>query len=145
MSTVSPYLIVTNAAEAISFYERAFGAEELLRLNDPRGRVGHAELRFGDTVVMLADEYPDFGALAPSRLGGSPVKLHINVADVDVALRRAVEEGATVVRVASDEFHGHRTAMVVDPFGHSWFLSAKVADVAPKEMQRRFTAMMGGS
>jgi PhnB protein len=141
---VSPYLIVSNAAEAINFYQRAFGAEELYRLDDPRGRIGHAELRFGDTVVMLADEYPDFGALAPQRLGGSPVKLHLSVDDVDAALDKAVAAGATLMRPASDEFHGDRSGMVLDPFGHSWFVSAKIADVPVEEMQRRFTAMMGG-
>jgi PhnB protein len=144
MMKLSPYLIVTNAAEAIGFYERAFGAEELFRLNDPRGRIGHAELRFGDTIVMLADEYPDFGALAPARFGGSPVRLHLGVDDADAVLGKAVEEGATVVRPLSDEFHGERIGMVVDPFGHSWFVSAKIADVPVDEMQRRFTALMGG-
>lgn len=144
MSSVSPYLIVSGASDAIDFYKHAFGAEELFRLNDPSGRVGHAELRFGDTLIMLADEHPDFGALAPPRLGGSPVRLHLDVEDADAMLDKAVTEGATLVRPASDEFYGRRTGMVVDPFGHSWFVSAKIADVAPDEMQRRFTALMGG-
>jgi PhnB protein len=144
MNTVSPYLIVSSAAEAIDFYTRAFGAEELYRLDDPNGRVGHAELRFGDTIVMLADEFPDFGALAPARFGGSPVRLHLSVSDADAALQKAVSEGATLVRPASDEFHGDRSGMVVDPYGHSWFVSAKIADVPVEEMQRRYTAMLGG-
>lgn len=144
MSTVSPYLIVANAAEAIDFYKRAFGAEELYRLDDPSGRIGHAELRFGDTVVMLADEFPDFGALAPARFGGSPVRLHLSVSDADAALQQAVSEGATLVRPASDEFHGDRSGMVVDPYGHSWFVSAKTEDVTTEEMQRRYAALMGG-
>ena len=143
MSTVSPYLIVANAAEAIDFYKRAFGAEELYRLDDPSGRIGHAELRFGDTVVMLADEFPDFGALAPARFGGSPVRLHLSVSDADAVLELAVSEGATLVRPASDEFHGDRSGMVVDPYGHSWFVSAKTADVTVDEMQRRYTKLMG--
>lgn len=143
MSTVSPYLIVANAAEAIDFYKRAFGAEELYRLDDPSGRIGHAELRFGDTVVMLADEFPDFGALAPARFGGSPVRLHLSVSNADTALQQAIKEGATLVRPANDEFHGDRSGMVVDPFGHSWFVSAKMEDVTIDEMQRRYTALMG--
>jgi PhnB protein len=144
MSTVSPYLIVAGAEEAIEFYKRAFGAEELYRLEDPGGRIGHAELRFGDTIVMLADEFPDFGALAPARLGGSPVRLHLNVGDADAVLERAVSDGATLVRPANDEFYGNRSGMVVDPYGHSWFVATKIAEVPVEEMQRRYTKLMGG-
>ena len=144
MTKLSPYLIVGNAAEAIGFYERAFGAEELFRLEDPRGKIGHAELRFGDTIVMIADEYPDFGALAPARFGGSPVRLHLTVSDADAVLAKALDEGATLTRPASDEFYGSRSGMIVDPFGHGWTVSTKTEDVPADEMQRRFTALMGG-
>jgi PhnB protein len=141
---VRPYLIVGDAARAIRFYADAFGARELYRLTEPSGKVGHAELAFGDTIVMLADEYPDFGALSPASLGGSPVKLHLEVDDADAAVERAVAAGATVLRPVKEEFYGARSGMVLDPFGHSWSVSAPFEEVSPAELQRRFTAALAG-
>ncbi len=139
---VTPYLIVRDAARAIQFYEEAFGARELYRLSWPGGKVGHAELALGEAIIMLADEHPDFGALSPAAIGGSPVKLHLPVDNADAAMQRAVAAGATVLRAVKDEFYGERVGLVLDPFGHSWFLAAKVEDVSPAEMQRRFTASL---
>lgn len=139
--SVMVYLIVKNARSAIDFYQRAFGAVELFRLTEPSGKIGHAELRFGATVVMVADEYPDFGALAPPSIGGSPVKLHLAVDDADASFARAKAAGAVELRPLTNEFYGERSGLLVDPFGHSWFVSQHVEDVSPEEMQRRFTAM----
>jgi PhnB protein len=139
---VTPYLVVRHAARAIEFYTEAFGARELFRLSEPDGKIGHAELAFGDATIMLADEYPDFGALSPHSVGGSPVKLRLEVDDADAAIRQAVEAGATVLRPARDQFHGDRSGMIVDPFGHSWFIAARIEDVTPAEMQRRFSAAL---
>ena len=137
-----PYLVVKGAKAAIDFYRRAFGATLDFELIDPGdGRIGHAELRFGATRLFLADEYPDFGAVGPDTIGGSPVKLHLDVADVDDFIDRAVRAGATVLRHAKLEFHGHRTALLADPFGYSWFIASRVEDVSPQEMQRRWAAM----
>jgi PhnB protein len=136
---VSPYLIVADAAAAIDFYRRGLGAEEIYRLTGRNGRVGHAELRLGASVVMLADEHPEFGALSPGRIGGTPVQLHLQVADVDAVLQQAVEAGATVLRPARDEFYGERTAMIADPSSHVWHLATIVEAVSPDEMQRRWT------
>ncbi len=140
--TLTCHLIVKGAARAIDFYARAFGAVELIRLTEPGGKVGHAELRIGDSRLMLADEYPDFGAFSPVSIGGSPVKLHIAVADAEAALKRAVAAGATVLRPVSDEFYGDRTCAVADPFGFSWFLVQHIEDVSTQELQRRFSAVL---
>lgn len=137
----APYITVRNAAAAVDFYVAAFGAAELFRLVDPvDGRLGHVELTFGGQLVMLADEYPDFGAVSPDTLGGSPVKLHLDVADVDGVIGRAVALGATLVRPVRQEFYGSRTGMVLDPFGYSWSIATKTEDVSPAEMQRRWNA-----
>jgi PhnB protein len=123
------------------FYRQALGAEEVMRLTEPSGKVGHAELRIGESQFALADEYPDFGALSPATLGGSPVTLHLYVADVDRALERAVAAGGTLLRPAVDEFYGDRAGMIADPFGHKWHLASRREDVSVAEMQRRFDAM----
>ena len=138
-----PYLVVKGAHDAIDFYVRAFGATVDFSLVDPSdGRIGHAELRFGTTRLFLADEYPDFGAVGPDRLGGSPVKLHLDVDDATAFTARAVREGASVLRALKLEFHGHRTALLADPFGYAWFVASREEDVSPQEMQRRWQAMM---
>ena len=142
--TISPYLIVRDAVAALDFYKRAFGGEELMRLTDPAGKIGHAEIRIGNSTIMLADEHPEFGALSPASLGGSPVKLHLNVTDADAAAERAVEAGATLLRPVQDQFHGNRAGMVVDPFGHSWFVSAELEQVSTEEMQRRYEQLLAG-
>jgi PhnB protein len=140
---LSPYLIVKGAARAIDFYTRCFGARELFRLCDPGGdRIGHAELEVGTGRLMLADEYPDFGALSPPTVGGTPVSLHLYVADVDGTVAEAVEAGATVLRPVKDEFFGDRTGLVMDPFGHRWHLSTRREEVSPEEMQKRWNESM---
>lgn len=136
------YLAVRRAAEAIAFYERAFGATLDFKLVDPGdGRIGHAELHFGATRLFLADEYPDFGAVSPETIGGSPVKLHLEVADADAFVAHAVQAGATVLRPVKLEFYGERSGLIADPFGYSWFIASKSETVTPEEMQRRWQAM----
>lgn len=134
-----PYITIAGAAEAIEFYQRAFGATVDFKLVDPSdGRIGHAEIRFGSTRVFVADEYPDFGAIGPETLGGSPVKMHLDVADADAFVANAVKEGATLLRSVKLEFHGHRAGMVADPYGYSWFISSKAEEISPTEMQERW-------
>lgn len=133
-----PYLIVKSAAEAIRFYARAFEARELFRLKGPSGKLAHAELAIGNSRFMLADEHPDFGALSPFTVGGSPVSIHLYVPDVDKTIERAAECGATVLRTAKDEFFGDRVGLVLDPFGHRWHIASRRENVTPEEMQRRF-------
>jgi PhnB protein len=139
---LTPYLIVRNAAKAIEFYEKAFGAKEVFRLTEPQGKIGHAELRIGESLFMLADEYPDFGALSPASIGGSPVSIHLYVEDVDRVVAGAAAAGATVLRAVKDEFYGDRAGMIVDPFGHKWHVATHAEDVSPQEMQRRWDAVL---
>ncbi len=117
--TVTPYLIVKGAAEAIEFYKRAFGAKELLRMADPHGRVGHAEIKIGDSVIMLADEHPAMGYRGPRSLGGSSVSILLYLEDVDAVFERALEAGAKAQRPVANQFYGDRTGTLEDPFGHS--------------------------
>lgn len=139
ISAVTCHLVVRGAAEAIDFYRVAFGAVEVFRMTDPGdGRVGHAELRFGETLVMLADEYPDFGALGPDSIGGSPVILHLQTNDVDALVKRAVAAGATLLRAPADQSYGERVGQVLDPFGHRWTLDQRIEELHPAEMQRRW-------
>ena len=142
--TVTPYLCVRDAAAALEFYRAVFGAEELFRLTDPGdGRIGHAEFRIGDTVLFMADEYPDFGALGPDTLGGSPVALHLQVSDCDKVHAAAEAAGALVLRRPADQSFGERLGQVQDPWGHRWFIAQKIEEVAPTEMQRRWEAETG--
>jgi PhnB protein len=138
-----PYLIVRGAAHAIAFYERAFGARELFRLKDPSGKIGHAELELCGAHFMLADEYPDFGALGPVSVGGTPVAIHLYLPDVDATVASATKAGAIVLQPLRDEFFGDRVAILSDPFGHKWHLATKKEIVAPEEMQRRMDAAYG--
>lgn len=140
-NTVSIYIAVKDAAAAIDFYRRAFGAEELYRLVGPDGRIGHAEMRLGDSTIMLSDEYPDFGALSPVSVGGSPVKFYLAVEDADAFAAQALREGATLLRPVEDQFHGNRSGLLADPFGHNWFVASRVEIVSPQEMQRRWDEM----
>jgi PhnB protein len=140
LHVLSPYLVVRGASVAIAFYARAFGAEEVFRLSDPSGKLGHAELRIGNSRFMLADEYPDFGALSPLAIGGSPVSIHLYVEDVDQTFARALAAGAVELRPLKDEFYGDRTGLVADPFGHKWHLASRREEVSPAEMQRRMNA-----
>ena len=140
---VYPYLRVRGAANAIHFYIRAFGATELFRLTGPSGRIGHAEIKIGDTTLMLSDEYPELVIRGPMALGGTTFAIHLHVDDVDGLMKQAIEAGATTVRAAADQFYGERTGMVRDPFGHEWLLGQQLENVAPEEMQQRFTALFG--
>ncbi len=142
--TLRAHATVHDAKAAIAFYIKAFGAVELFRLVEPAGRVGHAEIRIGDSVLMLNDEYPDFGAKSPASVGGSPVAFRIEVPDADAAVGRAVKAGATVVRPVQDEFYGDRMGMVACPFGYRWSLAAPKEQVSPAEMQKRWSKMLEG-
>jgi PhnB protein len=143
--SLSPYLTVNGARRAIDFYVAAFGAEEVFALVDPSdGRIGHAELKFGTTTVMLSDEYPDFGAIAPETIGGSPVKMYIHVDDVDAVFPKAIALGAVEIRAVKDQFFGERSGLLLDPFGHSWFVATAKEKVSPLEMQKRWDQGMEG-
>lgn len=142
--TLRAHATVHDAKAAITFYVKAFGAVELFRLVEPAGRVGHAEIRIGDSVLMLNDEFPDFGAKSPASVGGSPVAFRIEVSDADAAVDRAVKAGATVVRPVQDEFYGDRMGMVACPFGYRWSLATPKEQVSPAEMQKRWTKMLLG-
>jgi PhnB protein len=138
--SVTPYLVVDDAAAAIDFYREAFGATEVMRM--PMGnRIGHAEIKIGDSHVMLADEFPDQGHLGPRKRGGTSVSLMLYLADVDGAFERAIRAGATEERPVQDQFYGDRSGTLTDPFGHQWTLATHVEDVDPAEMQRRMEAM----
>ena len=138
------YLRVANAGAAIDFYTAAFGAKERYRLT-MGDRIGHAELDFGDTCVMLSDEFPEMGIVGPKALGGTTVTMCLGVADADAVVARAVAAGATVKRPVQDEFYGFRTGQVEDPFGHVWMIQTQLEDVSPKKMQKRLDAMMAGA
>ena len=140
--TATPYLIVKDAARAIEFYKQAFGATELWRLADPNGKVGHAEIKIGDSPIMLADEFPEMGAVSPQTLGGSSVSILLYVDDVDALAAQAVAAGAKVLRPVMDQFYGNRSGTFVDPFGHQWSLATHKEDVAAEEIQKRFADMM---
>ena len=135
--TVAPYLAIKGAARALDFYAKAFGAVELYRLAMPDGRVGHAEIRLGDSLIMLADEFPEFGAKAPSTLGGTPVSIHLYVEDVDAFFARAVAAGAIARKPVMDQFYGDRSGQLEDPFGHLWWVATHREDVPPAEMEKR--------
>lgn len=142
--TVTPYLIVDGAADAIGFYQRAFGAQELFRLpmSDGKGheKLGHAEIRIGDSTLMLADEWPDMQAMGPKSRGGTTVSFMIYCEDVDAAYQQALDAGATADKPVQDEFWGDRMGSVLDPFGHKWTLATRIEDVPPDEMERRMKA-----
>ncbi len=134
--SVTPYLTIDGAEEAIRFYERALGATEMLRL-PMGGKIGHAEIRIGDSMVMISDEWPDYGKLGPKSRGGATSSLMVYVEDVDAAFDRAIAAGGTVERPVEDQFYGDRSGSFTDPFGHSWTLSTHVEDVPEDEMRRR--------
>lgn len=140
---VTPYLIVSGAARALDFYQQVFGATELMRMAGPNG-VAHAEIRIGDSVVMLADESPDMGYKGPVALGGSPVSLMLYVTDVDATFQRALAAGAVQQRPVQDQFYGDRSGTLEDPFGHVWTIATHIEDVAPDEIDRRLAAMKDG-
>lgn len=139
--SVTPYLIIRGAAEALDFYKRAFGAKELFRFPMPDGKIAHAEIKIGDSPIMLADEMPEMGVRGPNAYGGTPVGIMLYVPDVDALFKQAVAAGAKVVRPLVDQFYGDRSGTVIDPFGHKWTLGTHKEDVSTEEMQRRMAAM----
>jgi PhnB protein len=141
--SVTPYLIADDAVGAIEFYKKAFGATELMRMAAPGGRIGHAELRIGDSRIMLADEFPEMGARSPKAIGGSPVSLHLYVEDVDATVRQAIAAGAKELRPVKNQFYGDRLGSVEDPFGHIWHVSTHKEDVPADELKRRAAQAMG--
>lgn len=140
--SITPYLIVNDGEAAIAFYKQAFGATELMRMAGPDGKIGHAEIRIGNSPLMLADEHPEMGARSPQSLGGTPVSMLIYLDDVDVWFPRAVSAGGQVVRPLADQFYGDRSGTLVDPFGHMWTLATHREDVSHEELQRRAEAFL---
>lgn len=140
--TATPYLIVKGAGKAIEFYQKVFGAAELFRMAGPDGSIMHAEIKIGDSIIMIGEENPQWGATAPTSLGGSPVGLCLYFPDVDARFNLAVASGATVKRPVQDQFYGDRSGTVIDPFGHVWTIATHTEDVPPDEMNRRFEAEM---
>ena len=138
--TVSPYLVVDGGARALDFYKKAFGATEMFRMEAPGGKIGHAEIRIGDSVVMLADVHPEVQAYDPHHFKGSPVSLHVYVEDVDSVAKQAIAAGATVKRPVQDQFYGDRSGTFEDPFGHTWHISTHKEDVSVEEIGRRAAA-----
>lgn len=135
--SVTPYLTLSDTARALDFYKRAFGAKEIMRMDGPDGKIGHAEIKIGDSIVMLADEFPEMGARGPKSLGGSPFSLMIYLENVDARFQQAVSAGAKVVRPVQDQFYGDRSGIVEDPFGHVWNLATHIEDIPPGEMKKR--------
>ena len=135
--TVTPYMILSDATEALDFYNRAFGATLEHKITGPDGRSGHAEIRIGDSRIMLADEFPEMGCRSAKTLGGTPVMIHLYVADVDEFCERAVAAGAKLIRPIADQFYGDRSGGLEDPFGNVWWVATHIEDVAPDELARR--------
>ncbi len=140
---LTPYLIVDGAAAAIDFYTQVFGATERVRMPAPGGKLGHAELEVGDSLIMLADEFPEMGQTSPRTVGGTPVTISLYVEDVDAVFDTAVAAGATPLQPPQDQFYGDRSGQFEDPFGHRWNIATHVEDVPPEEMMRRAEEMMG--
>ena len=139
--SITPYLIVKGAARALEFYKKAFGATELMRLDGPGGKIGHAEIKIGDSPIMLADEHPEIGVLSPQSLGGSSMCMLLYVPDVDRAAAQAVAAGAKELRPVKDQFYGDRSGTFADPFGHVWTIATHKEDVPMEEMRRRMEAL----
>lgn len=140
--SVTPYLIMKRAADALEFYKKAFGATELFRMAGPDGKIGHAEFKIGDSHVMMADEHPDMGHRGPESLGGTSVSLMVYLPNVNETFPRAIAAGATQVQPLKDQFYGDRSGSIRDPFGHVWTLATHVEDVSPEEMDRRMAEEM---
>src|SRR4051794_33018507 len=140
---VTPYLIISGAAKALEFYKKALGATEVMRL-DHGGKIGHAEIKLGDSHVMLADEFPEMGARSPLSIGGTPVGICLYVPNVDAVFKQAVDAGAKVDRPVQDQFYGDRSGTVIDPFGHKWTIATHIEDVSPEEIGKRMAAWSQG-
>lgn len=141
--TATPYLTIKGAVAALDFYKRAFGATEVMRMTSPDGKVGHAEIRIGDSAIMLSDEFPEMDARSPQLIGGTPVMIHLYVEDADALVKRAVDAGAQLLRPVEDQFYGDRAGKLADPFGHIWWIATHVEDVPPQEIEKRAAAMFG--
>jgi PhnB protein len=139
--TVTPYLIINGAAQALEFYKRAFGAAETVRMPDPKGRIAHAEIKIGDSMVMLADEHHEMGHRGPRTLGGTSVSILLYVPDVDTVFDRAIKAGAKSQRPVADQFYGDRMGTLEDPFGHVWTIGTHIEDLSAEEMKRRMAAL----
>jgi PhnB protein len=139
--SLTPYLVIKGAASAIDFYKKVFGATELLRVPQPGGRIGHAELKIGDSCIMMADEYPEMGIVGPKTLGNSPVSLLLYIENADAIFEKAVSSGAQVKKPMTDQFYGDRSGTIEDPFGHQWTIATHQEDVSPEEMMRRMAAL----
>lgn len=142
-NSVTPYLIIRGAAKALDYYKQVFGARVMVRMDAGEGKVAHAEIKVGDSVVMLADEQPEMGFVAPESIGGSPVCLMLYVPDVDTVFERAIAAGAKQLRPLENQFYGDRNGTLTDPFGHVWTIGTHVEDVSPEEMKNRMAAMAG--
>ena len=140
---VTPALYIDGASDAIAFYQHVFDATERLRIDDPSGKIGHAELTIGESVIMLADEFPDMGVHGPKSVGGSPVAIHVYVEDIDATFDRAIKAGATALRPPEDKFYGDRGGEFEDPYGHRWSIATHIEDLSPEEMERRMGQMPG--
>ena len=144
----TPYLIIKDAARALEFYKKAFGATEIMRIPSPGGKVGHAEIKIGAAIIMLADEFPDMNCKSPQSFGGTPVSIMVYVQDVDEFVKQAVSAGAKVLRPVENKFYGDRAGSLEDPFGHQWHFATHVEDVPPGEMAKRaeaFSQQQGGA
>ncbi|MCL5270825.1 MAG: VOC family protein [bacterium] len=140
--TITPALVIRNAVKALEFYKKAFGATEKLRFMMPDGRLGHAEICLGDSVIMLSDEFPECGGNAPQTLGGSPVSLYLYVDDVDAFFTKALASGAKERKAVTDQFYGDRAGELEDPFGHIWWIATHKEDVPPEELTKRMQEML---
>ncbi len=144
--TITPHLIIKDAAKAIDFYKKAFGAEEVMCMRGPGGNgIMHAEIKIGDSYLMIADEFPDFGCLGPKSIGGTPVTVHLYVKDADAVYNQAVKAGATATMPLTDMFWGDRYGKLADPFGHHWSVATHKEDVSPEECAKRMAAQFGGA
>ena len=143
-NSVTPYLIVKGAAQAIDYYKKVFGATEIMRMPGPDGKIGHAELKIGTSQIMLADETPSMGVghMSADTVGGSPVSLYVYLPNVDDVVKRATEEGAKLLRPVEDQFYGDRSGFIQDPFGHLWGIATHIEDVSPNEMKERMKKVM---
>lgn len=139
--SITPYLVIRGAAAAIDFYTQVFGATELVRMPQPDGRIGHAELKIGDSMIMMADEYPEMQVVGPQTLGNSSVGLLLYVDDADATFAKAVAAGATVDKPMADQFYGDRSGTLKDPWGHKWTIATHKEDVSPEEMKKRMAAL----
>jgi PhnB protein len=146
-NSVTPYLIIKGAAQAIEYYKKVFGATETVRMNGPDGKVGHAELKIGDSHIMLADENPGMGEghTSATTVGGSPVSLYVYLPDVDSVVQKAAAEGAKILKPVQDQFYGDRSGFIRDPFGHLWGIATHVEDVSPQQMQERMKKLMSAA